>query len=102
MPLPAATLLTSTSTWTSVPAFQYVFGRQCTSVSLSQCQVPGWRGRGGDRHVLLERRPVGDRHVEGDDHRHADADGLAGQRRDGRVGLLVEGEGLGGELRGTA
>ena len=32
------------STCTSVPAFQYVFGRQCASVSLIQCQVPGCCG----------------------------------------------------------
>ena len=29
-----------------MPAFQYFFGRQCASVSLSQCQVPGWAGVG--------------------------------------------------------
>ena len=29
---------------TSVPAFQYFFGRQWTSLSLSQCQEPGCAG----------------------------------------------------------
>ncbi len=49
--------------------------------------------------MLLERRLVGHRQVERDDHRHADADGLVGQRRHRRVGLLVEGEVLGAERR---
>ena len=52
-------------------------------------------------HVLLERRLVGDRHVEGDDHGHADTDGLALQRRERRVGLLVEREVLGVEPGGA-
>ena len=37
MPLPAGTLLTSMSTLTSVPDFQYDFGRQCASLSVIQC-----------------------------------------------------------------
>ena len=40
MPLPAARLLTSTSTCTLVPDFQYCFGRQCASVSLIQLHEP--------------------------------------------------------------
>src|SRR3954451_13693804 len=35
-------LLMSALTVTSVPAFQYVAGRQCTSESLIQCQAPCW------------------------------------------------------------
>ena len=44
MPSPAGTLLTSMSTLTSVPAFQYVFGRQCASLSLIQCHEPRCAG----------------------------------------------------------
>ena len=53
-----------------------------------------------DVQVLLDRGTVGDRDVEGHDHRHPDPHGLAGERRDGRVGLLVEGQPRGGEPGG--
>ena len=51
-----------------------------------------------DVEVLLDRGAVGHRHVELHDHRHADAHGLAVQRREGRVGLLVEGQRRGAEV----
>ncbi len=44
MPLPAGTLLMSTSTATLEPAFQYDLGRQWASVSLIQFQAPGCFG----------------------------------------------------------
>ena len=53
---------------------------------------PALRGRARHLHVLLEERPVGDRDVEGHDDRHADAHGLAVQRRDRGEGLLGERE----------
>ena len=53
----------------------------------------------GDREVLLDRGLVGDRDVEVHDDRHADPDGLAGERDEARVGLLVQGERLGAERR---
>ena len=59
-------------------------------MSLSQYHEPFCGGRAGDLHVLLERRLVGDREVERHDDGHADPDGLALQRSDRGVGLLVE------------
>ena len=52
---------------------------------------------GGDIHVALEELLVLDRKVERDDDRHAHADRLALERCDRRIGLLLQGERLGGE-----
>ena len=100
MPLPAGTLLMSALTVTLVPAFQYV-RRAPVDLGTADPVPRALLGRlGDDVEVLLDRRAVGHRHVEPHDHRHPDPDGLAGQRRDRRVGLLVEGQRCGPEVGG--
>ena len=92
----------STSTVDVGAGLPVVLGASAPRCLLIQCQEPFWAG------VLVTFRcfSMEALSVTGtskrDDHRHADADGLAVERRDRRVGLLVEGQSLGAEPAAVA
>ena len=97
MPLPAGTPPMSALTET-LRARLPVAARAPVHLGVADPVERAHLGRLADHlEVLLDRGLVGDGHVEPDDHRHADAHGLALERHEARVGLLVQRQRAGAE-----